>query len=258
MQLVGKVAVVTGGASGLGAALSRALAAEGARVIVVDRDALGARAVAEEVDGLAVEADVRVEADIQRAVEAAIEWAGPVDIMVSNAGIGGPSDIFSSDEDWAREWDIHVMSNVYAARAVIPSMLERGAGWLVSTASAVGITNQPGTAAYVVTKHAQLALAEHLALTHADKGIQVSCICPLGMRTGMTADVAESADAATSFGAGTLISAEEAAARALQQLKDGRFLVLTHPEVATYAQRRANDHDRWLAGMRRMYARIAV
>jgi NAD(P)-dependent dehydrogenase (short-subunit alcohol dehydrogenase family) len=136
-------------------------------------------------------------------------------------------------------------------------MLERGQGWIVSTASAVGLTNQPGTAAYVVTKHAQLALAEHLALQYGDRGVQFSCICPLGMRTAMTAD-ADSQEAANRFGDTTLIDADVAASRALEQLKAGRFLVLTHPEVATYAQRRASDHDRWLDGMRRLYARYAV
>ena len=173
--------------------------------------------------------------------------------MVSNAGIGGPSSIFSDDAHWGREWNVHVMSNVYAARAVLPSMLERGHGWFVSTASAVGLTNQPGTAAYVVTKHAQLALTEHLALEYGGKGVQFSCICPLGMRTGMTAD-AKTDDEASRFGATTMIDADLAASRALEQLKAGKFLVLTHPEVATYAQRRASDHDRWLAGMRRLYA----
>jgi NAD(P)-dependent dehydrogenase (short-subunit alcohol dehydrogenase family) len=255
MDLAGKVAVVTGGGSGLGAALCRALGQEGARVVVVDLDLSSAQRVADEVGGIAVGADVTIEADVHRSVEAARKWAGDVDIMVSNAGIGGPSNIFSDDEHWSLEWNLHVMSNVYAARAVLPSMLERGSGWIVSTASAVGMTNQPGTAAYVVTKHGQLALAEHLALEYGGRGIQFSCICPLGMRTGMTADSAD--DAANRFGAKTLIDPDVAAARALEQLEAGRFLILTHPEVATYAQRRANDHERWLAGMRRLYAQHA-
>ena len=257
MQLAGKVAVVTGGGSGLGAALCRALGQEGARVVVVDLDRARAEQVAAEVAGIAVAADVSRELDVQRAVAAARAWAGEVDIMISNAGIGGPSDIFTDDAHWSGEWNVHVMSNVYAARAVLPSMLERGSGWIVSTASAVGLTNQPGTAAYVVTKHAQLALAEHLALQYGDRGVQFSCICPLGMRTGMTAH-AEPDDEASKFGDTTLIDADVAASRAMEQLQAGRFLVLTHPEVATYAQRRASDHDRWLAGMRRLYARYAV
>ena len=257
MELSGKVAVVTGGGSGLGAALCRALGEEGARVIVVDLDRDRAEQVAADVAGIAVEADVSREPDVQRAVAAAQAWAGEVDIMISNAGLGGPSDIFTDDAHWTLEWNVHVLSNVYAARAVLPSMLERGQGWIVSTASAVGLTNQPGTAAYVVTKHAQLALAEHLALQYGDRGVQFSCICPLGMRTAMTAD-ADSQEVANRFGDTTLIDADVAASRALEQLKAGRFLVLTHPEVATYAQRRASDHDRWLDGMRRLYARYAV
>jgi NAD(P)-dependent dehydrogenase (short-subunit alcohol dehydrogenase family) len=255
MDLAGKVVVVTGGGGGLGAALCRALASEGARVSVVDRDLAGAQRVADDIGGLAIAADVTLEPEVQRAVGTAQDWAGKVDVIVSNAGVGGPSSIFTEDAQWSLEWHLHVMSNVYAARAVLPSMLERGRGWIVSTASAVGITNQPGTAAYVVTKHAQLALAEHLVLEYGGRGIQFSCICPLGMRTGMTADSAD--DAANRFGDTTLIDADVAAARALEQLKEGRFLVLTHPEVATYAQRRASDHERWLAGMRRLYAQYA-
>jgi NAD(P)-dependent dehydrogenase (short-subunit alcohol dehydrogenase family) len=256
MDLAGKVVIVTGGGSGLGAALCRAFRGEGARVVVVDLVPDSAERVATEVGGIAVAADVTQEPDVQRAVATARDWAGEVDVMVSNAGIGGPSDIFSDNAHWSREWNVHVMSNIYAARAVLPSMLERGSGWVVSTASAVGITNQPGTAAYVVTKHAQLALAEHLALQYGDRGVQFSCICPLGMRTAMTADT-DTQDAANRFGDTTLIDADVAASRALEQLKAGRFLVLTHPEVATYAQRRAGDHDRWLAGMRRLYAGFA-
>ncbi len=253
MELAGRLAVVTGGGSGLGEALCRALRQQGARIVVVDLNTANAQRIAAELDGLAVTADVTREAEVQGAVAAAREWGGEVDVMISNAGIGGPSDIFTADEHWAYEWHVHVMSNVYAARAVLPSMLERGSGWIVSTASAVGLTNQPGTAAYVVTKHAQLALAEHLALQYGGRGVQFSCICPLGMRTGMTAQIEE--DEASRFGATTLIDAELAAERALAQLKEGRFLVLTHPEVATYAQRRASDHERWLSGMQRLYAR---
>ena len=257
MDLRGKVAVVTGGGSGLGAALCRALGSAGSRVVVVDLDQDSAERIAADVQGIPVQADVRSEGDIGRAVAAARDWAGEVDVMISNAGIGGPSDIFTDDVHWLGEWNVHVMSNVYAARAVLPSMLERGTGWIVSTASAVGLTNQPGTAAYVVTKHAQLALAEHLALQYGDRGVQFSCICPLGMRTGMTAH-AEPEDEASRYGDTTLIDADLAASRALEQIQAGRFLVLTHPEVAAYAQRRASDHDRWLDGMRRLYARYAV
>jgi NAD(P)-dependent dehydrogenase (short-subunit alcohol dehydrogenase family) len=244
--------MVTGGGSGLGAALCRALSFEGARVVVVDLDGDSARRVAAEIDGLAVTADVAKEADIEAAVATARAWLGGIEVMVSNAGIGGASSIFSEDARWAHEWNVHVMSNVYAARAVLPSMLQRGEGWFVSTASAVGLTNQPDTAAYVVTKHAQLALTEHLALEYGGTGVQFSCICPLGMRTSMTED-SHGDDEASRFGATTLIDADLAASRTLDQLKAGKFLVLTHPEVATYAQRRASDHDRWLAGMRRLY-----
>lgn len=256
MNLRGKVAVVTGGGSGLGAALCRGLAAEGAQVVAVDQHLDRAASVAAETGGLAVAADVGREDEVRRAVDEAVAWRGPVDIMISNAGVGVPSDVFTGDEHWDLEWRVHVLSNLYAARAVLPGMLERRRGWIVSTASAVGLTNQPGTAAYVVTKHAQVALAEHLALTYAERGIQVSCICPLGMRTGMTPTAVTGADTAGRFGTTTLIDADEAAARALAQLREGRFLVLTHPEVATYAARRGADHDRWLAGLRRMYARL--
>jgi NAD(P)-dependent dehydrogenase (short-subunit alcohol dehydrogenase family) len=221
-------------------------------VVVVDLDEAGAARVASAIGGLALGADVGVEADVVTVVERATAEHGRVDLFVSNAGIGMPSTVFSPDEHWQREWQVHVMANVYAARACLPGMLERREGYLVATASAVALTSQPGTDAYVVTKHAALGLMEALALTYHDRGIRVSCVCPLGMATGMTA--AGRDDAAIRFGAQTLIPAEDAAEAVVRGIADERFLILTHPEVQTYFQRKASDHDRWLAGMRRLYA----
>ncbi|MGE0388485.1 MAG: SDR family oxidoreductase [Gammaproteobacteria bacterium] len=257
MDMKDRHVVVTGGGGGLGKALCERFAADGARVTVADINAQAASDVAQAIGGLAAQADVGVEAEVQAMVRRAVAHYGPVDVFVSNAGIGSQTDPFTPDAVWNQEWQVHVMSNLYAVRSVLPSMLERGEGYLVSTASAVALTNQPGTAAYVVTKHANLALAEWLALTYHERGIRVSCICPLGMRTGMLSD--QPADAnASGFGASTIISAEEAAARVMEGLRAEKFLILTHPQVQTYFQRKAADHDRWLAGMRRLYSRMGM
>ena len=246
MELGGKVAVVTGGGQRPWRGPLPRVRPEGARVIVVDLDRDSAERVAADVEGIAVEADVTCEADIQRAVATARERAGEVDVMVSNAGVGGPSDIFTEDAHWLREWNVHVMSNVYAARAVLPSMLERGQGWIVSTASAVGLTNQPGTATYVVTKHAQLALAEHLALQYGGRGIQFSCICPLGMRTGMTARPTTD-DEASRFGDTTLIDADVAACARPRTTK-GRPLPRPHSSRGCDVRPAPGKRPRPLAG----------
>ncbi|MCM2356471.1 MAG: SDR family oxidoreductase, partial [Arenimonas sp.] len=186
MELKGKVAVVTGGASGIGAALARRFAREGAAgIVVADLDEAQARAVAAEVGGLAVRTDVADEAQVQALVARATHHFGRVDVLCSNAGIATGGGLQASNADWQRLWDVNLMAHVYGARAVVPQMLERGEGYLLQTASAAGLLSHPESAVYAVTKHAAVALAEWLAIQYGDRGIRVSCLCPQGVRTPM-------------------------------------------------------------------------
>ncbi len=253
MHLQDQVVVVTGGANGIGEALCRRFAREGARgVVVADRDAEGARRVAEAVGGLAAPTDVSVEAQIADLVERATAAYGPIDLFCSNAGVavdGGPE---TPDADWRRIWDVNVMAHVYAARAVLPGMLARGRGYLLQTASAAGLLTQIGSAPYSVTKHAAVAFAEWLAITHGAAGIKVSCLCPLGVDTAMLR--------AAPGGVGEMLRANalppDAVAEAVVAgLCDECFLILPHPEVAEFFRRKASDYDRWLRGMQRLHAR---
>jgi NAD(P)-dependent dehydrogenase (short-subunit alcohol dehydrogenase family) len=260
--------VVTGGGNGIGRALCRRFAAEGARaVVVVDLDADGAQAVADEIGpaALALTADVSVEADLAHVVERAEADLGPIDLFCSNAGIGGPADgVFGPIDDWQRTWNVNLMAHVYAARAVLPSMIARGEGYLLQTASAAGLLTNLGAAAYSATKHAAVGLAEWIAITHGHQGIKVSCLCPQGVRTNMllgaggpTGSGGDSLAAAVVLAQGAL-EPEEVAEAVVQGLADERFLILPHPEVAEYFRRKADDYDRWLNGMRRLQARISA
>jgi len=252
MQIDGKVVVVTGGASGIGAALCRRFAKEGARgVVVADRDGAGAAKIAEEISGIAVPTDVSVEADIQRLVARAIERFGPVDLFCSNAGIAIDGGFEVPDTEWRRIMDINFMAHVYAARAVVPSMIERGGGYLLTTASAAGLLTQVGSAPYAVTKHAAVAFAEWLSITYGDQGIRVSCLCPQGVRTGMLNE--KSGPAFLLVG---MIEPEQVADRVIEGIAAEQFLILPHPEVKEYMQRKTGDYDRWLRGMRRLQEKI--
>jgi NAD(P)-dependent dehydrogenase (short-subunit alcohol dehydrogenase family) len=263
MELRDKVVVVTGAANGIGRALARRFAAEGARgVVVADVDAEGAVAVATEIAeaggaALPVACDVSVEADVEHVVERAEEEYGPVDLFCSNAGIGVGGGVDAPDEDWQRIWQVNVMAHVYAARAVLPSMLARGEGYLLQTASAAGLLTNVGAAPYSVTKHAAVALAEWLAVTHGDAGIKVSCLCPQGVRTNMLRAGSARQEGSVVLAAAPALEPEEVAEAVVQGLRDERFLILPHPEVAEYFRRKADDYDRWLAGMRRLQARVA-
>ena len=254
MQLRDKVSVVTGGADGIGAALCRRFAAEGARgVVVADRDEDGARRVAAEIGGMAVAADVAAEADVIRLVERATERFGPIDLFCSNAGIATIGGVEVTDADWQRTWDVNVMAHIYAARAVLPGMLARGEGYLLQTASAAGLLTQLGSAPYALTKHAAVAFAEWLAITHGAAGIKVSCLCPLGVETEMLRQAPGAIGDMLRVGA---LTAEAVADAVVAGVAEERFLILPHPEVAGFFHHKADDYDRWIRGMRRLQEKL--
>jgi len=254
MQLNGKVVVVTGGANGIGRALCRRFAAEGAKdVIVADIEEQGAKAVAAEIGGTFFCVNVESESEVQALVDAAILKHGRIDLFCSNAGIGVEGGCDVPNRDWMRIWDINVMAHIYAARAVLPGMLARKEGYLLQTVSAAGLLTQIGSAPYAVTKHAALAFAEWLSMTHGDHGIKVSALCPQGVKTRML----ENAE----FGGGGFLrdgalEPEQVAEAVVKGLAEETFLILPHPEVTEYFRRKANDYDRWLRGMRRLQASV--
>jgi NAD(P)-dependent dehydrogenase (short-subunit alcohol dehydrogenase family) len=266
MEITNKVIVVTGGGNGLGRALCRRFAAGGARAIIVaDIDAAAARAVADEVSGAAKETDVTREGDVQRLVAQTLERHGAIDLFCSNAGIAKNGDETAPDADWSRCWDVHLMAHVYAARAVLPAMLARGAGYLLQTVSAAGLLTHPQSATYAVTKHASLAFAEWLSIAYGDRGIKVSALCPQGVRTDMLMraeghPIAQNPRDGDPVGRRSSFLLEGALEPAhvadvvVQGLADERFLILPHPEVAEYVRRRATDHERWIRGMRKLRA----
>jgi NAD(P)-dependent dehydrogenase (short-subunit alcohol dehydrogenase family) len=256
MRVAGSIVVVTGGAHGIGRALCRRFAAEGARrVVVADLDGAAAQQVAAEIDGLAIEADVARESDVARLVMQATSDAGPIDLFCSNAGIATTGGEETPNADWQRCWDVNLMSHVYAARHVLPGMLERGRGYLLQTVSAAGLLTHIQSATYAVTKHASLAFAEWLAVTYGDRGIGVSALCPQGVRTDMLRRAAAEGRGFLVDGA---LEPDQVADDVVKGLADERFLILPHPEVAEYFRRKATDYDRWLKGMRRLRQKSEV
>ena len=251
MKVKDKVCVVTGAAGGIGEAIARRYAKEGAKgVVVADRDADRLRVVADDIRGLAVACDVAREADIKQLVAEAERRFGPVDVFFSNAGIGRGGHEDATDKDWADSWAIHVMAHVYAARALVPGMLGRKSGYLLNTASAAGLLASMGSAPYGVTKHAAVALAEHLAIQYGDKGIRVSCLCPQAVDTNMFRGTETSA-----AGIDGIMKPADVADAVIKAMDAERFLILSHPVVHEYMQRKTADMDRWLSGMRRLRER---
>jgi NAD(P)-dependent dehydrogenase (short-subunit alcohol dehydrogenase family) len=257
MNVEGKVVVVTGGASGIGAALVRRFALDGAaHVVVVDRQLEAAQAVAADVGGSAEQVDVTDAAAVQGLVDRTLAAHGAIDLFASNAGIatGGGLD---DDDMWRRVLEVNTMAHVYAARAVLPSMLERGSGYLLQTASAAGLLTSPGDASYAVSKHGAVALAEWLAVTYGSRGIGVSVLCPMGVDTPLLMDGLHAGQpgALAVAGSGEIISADQVADVVAAALAEERFLILPHPQVGTFWAQKASDPDRWLAGVRRLLER---
>lgn len=249
MKLEGKVAVVTGGANGIGLATCRAFKAAGARgIVVADLDGDAAQAAAAEVGGIAVRTDVSREDEVVGLVERARAAYGQVDLFFSNAGMAVGGGIETPNAQWDRVWQVNLMAHVFAARALLPEMLERGEGYLLSTASAAGLLSVSDPS-YAVTKHGAVAFAEWLSIQYGDRGIKVSCFCPQGVRTRMLLGSADGGDRENLLKGS--VPPEDAARAIVQGIDDERFLILTHPEVIDYVQRKAADEDRWLRGMRR-------
>ncbi len=253
MELSGANIVVTGGANGIGRALCEAFAREGARrIAVVDLDLERAKEVARSVEGRAFAVDVASRTAVEALVHEVEGDSGPIDLFVSNAGIltvGGPE---VAVDAWQRIWDVNVMAHVHAAHAVLPSMLARGRGYLLNTCSAAGLLTQIGSAPYAVTKHAAVAFSEWLSITYGDRGIRVSALCPQAVRTNMSA-IVEGGGVA---GVDGMLEPEELARVTVTGLREEKFLILPHEVVRTYYQRKGQDIDRWLAGMRRLAAQF--
>ncbi|MEG9862100.1 MAG: SDR family oxidoreductase [Parvularculales bacterium] len=254
MKIEGQNIVVTGAGSGIGRALVKKFAAEGAnQVVAVDINTANAQQTAEDHGCVAMSADVAQEADIKRVIEETESDFGPIDLFCSNAGIGmGPSEQ-SPNEEWQKSWDVNVMAHVYAARHLVPRMIERGGGYFLNTASAAGLLNQIGAAAYGVSKHAAIGFGEWLALSYAHQGIKVSMLCPQAVRTGMTSD-SESSRVAAVDG---IMEADEVADIVVDGLVAESFLILTHPTVETYMKNKTADYDRWIGGMNRLQLKIS-
>jgi NAD(P)-dependent dehydrogenase (short-subunit alcohol dehydrogenase family) len=251
MQISDKVVIVTGGANGIGRALAQRFVREGARgVCIADLDEVEGRKVAGSCGARFVPCDVRKEADIQRVIQETQAAFGPVDLFCGNAGIfvldidGNVAS--ASNADWTRIWDINVMAHIYAARALLPGMIARGSGHFLITASAAGLLSQIGSAPYSVTKHAAVAFAESLAIAHGGQGIGVSVLCPQGVDTNMTRGQGDTPQAADG-----MLQPDEVAEHVVRGLAQEHFLILPHPQVLTYMQRKTADYDRWIRGMQR-------
>ena len=252
MQVRDKVVIVTGAASGIGKALAERFHKEGAKALVVaDLNGPGAEAVAKSIGGIPIQADVTKEDDVAKLARTAEEKFGRIDLFCSNAGIGGADpDIDNpgspTNEKWATSWGVNVMAHVYAARYALPGMIARKSGYFLNTVSAAGLLSQIGSAAYSTTKHAAIGFGEHLAIATKENGIGVSLLCPQAVDTPMLGG------AAGSQNVDGVLSPEQVAATVVEGLAEERFLILPHPQVVTYMQRKTGDYDRWIRGMVRL------
>ena len=256
MQLQDKVIVVTGAGSGIGKALVAKFIGLGAKAVVgVDINSETARQTAAELGCVAMSADVASEEDVRRIIEDTETSIGPIDLFCSNAGVGVGADEQADNTEWQLSWDVNVMSHVYAARHLVPRMIQRGGGNFLITASAAGLLNQIGGAAYGTTKHAAVGFAEWLAFTYAHQNIKVSMLCPQAVRTAMTADTENQANKAASTDG--MMEPEQLADIVVDHVERDDFLILTHKEVKVYMQRKSSDYDRWIGGMNRLLKKLS-
>jgi len=253
MELKDKIVVVTGGGSGIGAAMARRFVREGAAsVVVADLNGDHAEQIAGEIGGIKETLDVADETQVRDLIERTEREVGPIDLFCSNAGIGIGRGLETSNEDWNTILGVNVMAHVYAARHLVPRMAARGGGYLLNTASAAGLLSQIGSVTYAVSKHAAVSLAEWISITHGNEGIRVSVLCPQAVDTPMIAGT----DAGGVAGVDGVMSADTVADVVVEGLRAEKFLILPHPVVGEYIQRKAGDYDRWLAGMRKLQARF--
>jgi NAD(P)-dependent dehydrogenase (short-subunit alcohol dehydrogenase family) len=262
MQIEDKVAIVTGAGSGIGRAMAAALADAGAKVVVGDIDGDSADATARLIadrGGMVVarRADAGAEADISALISDGDAQFGPVDIYVANAGITGPPGLVVPEREWDRVLDVNLRAHIRAATMLVPDWVDRGGGYFVATASAAGLLTSLGGATYAVSKHAAVAFAEWLAITYGDFGIGVSCVCPMGVNTPLLNEMRESPEPAARLSAksvteaGEMLEPERVAELTIEAMREGKFLVLPHPEVLDMYRQKGADYDRWIAGMRR-------
>ncbi len=261
MELAGRHVVVTGAAGGIGRALAERFHRAGARVVVADLDAGRVeQVVAGMGGGAAVAADVSTEEGNVALIRASEKAFGPIDLFVANAGVGIGGLLDTPEDVWRTAFDVNLHAHRWAAKHLVPGWLERGEGYFCSTASAAGLLSQIGSAPYSVTKHAAVAFAEWLSITYGDRGVRVSCLCPQGVNTAMLngglAGPTPDLGATVVRAAGRVLEPAEVAEVVLAAITAEQFLILPHPEVLTYLQRKTADHDRWLAGMRRLQARL--
>ena len=253
MEIKDRIIMVTGGGSGIGAAMARRFAEEGAEaVIVADIEPDSAASVADEIGGHAITLDVTDENETAMMIGQTLEQHGRIDILCLNAGIPTDGSVDASNEDWQRTWDVNVMAHVYGTRHVLPSMLERGEGYIVTTASAAGLLTNIGAAPYSVTKHAAVALAEWLSVTYGSRDIGVSCLCPMFVDTPMLDAFAGHTDEMRGFVEGLAIDVDDVASAVVEGIRKESFLILPHPIVLDYFQRKSLDYDRWIAGMQNL------
>ena len=266
MDLSGKHVVVTGAANGIGRALAERFHRAGARVVVADLDGVGAAAVAAELNGarensaMGLIADVGSEQGNIDLIRAAEHTFGPIDLFFANAGVGIGTDLDTSEDVWGTAFNVNVHAHRWAAKHLLPTWLDRGEGYFCSTASAAGLLSQIGSAPYSLTKHAAVAFAEWMSITYGDRGVRVSCLCPQGVNTNMLnqGDVpGAGASSSVVRSAGVVLEPADVAEAVLSVIEAETFLVAPHPEVLTYWGRKVSDYDRWLAGMRKLQARVA-
>jgi NAD(P)-dependent dehydrogenase (short-subunit alcohol dehydrogenase family) len=264
VNVAGRTVLVTGAARGIGRSLALACAAAGARVAITDvlaEELAGVRAELHDHGHLSCPCDLTEPAAITAMVAAVRARLGPVDVCFANAGVAVGTDPLQTPEDtWELAFDVNVRQHVRLARLLLPDWLERGEGYFVATASAAGLLTQIGSAPYAVTKHAAVAFAEWLSVTYGDRGLRVSCVCPMGVDTAMLnaaeTSALESLGARVVRAAGEVLQPDEVASRVLEAMADERFLILPHPEVGTFFERKGADYERWLAGMRRLQSSV--